>query len=271
MPGRTVPGRREGIRGGQVIGDTGADGEQVKGTGGHVSPTWLATVMKGLGIDPMKQKRRRKPVGRSRAGRPEGQPHRGDPRIDAPASAFLALALDRRRRAPGRKTPPAARWRGAARKHGLPSPRERPIFLRLQVTAGGTDHSRRPWPDSVRGLCTPGSTVTADGTLTTKEGRQGRPPPQSCGWRPGGATARTSRRPGRPPAKNGVRLSTDELIEFLQPALGAVPHPGSAGSPTTDAPDALFEPSRPAIRTSQLNPDRAGPPSPDRSRRLDLD
>jgi uncharacterized protein (DUF1501 family) len=43
-----------GIRGGQVIGDTGADGEQVKDRPVLV-PDLLATVMKGLGIDPMKQ------------------------------------------------------------------------------------------------------------------------------------------------------------------------------------------------------------------------
>jgi hypothetical protein len=43
-----------GIRGGQVIGDTGADGEEVKDRPVMV-PDLLATVMKGLGIDPMKQ------------------------------------------------------------------------------------------------------------------------------------------------------------------------------------------------------------------------
>lgn len=43
-----------GIRGGQVIGDTGADGEEVKSRPVYV-PDLLATVMKGLGIDPTKQ------------------------------------------------------------------------------------------------------------------------------------------------------------------------------------------------------------------------
>jgi len=43
-----------GLRGGQVIGDTGADGEEVKDRPVQV-PDLLATVMKGLGIDPMKQ------------------------------------------------------------------------------------------------------------------------------------------------------------------------------------------------------------------------
>jgi len=43
-----------GIRGGQVIGDTGADGEQVKDRPVQV-PDLLATVIKGLGIDPTKQ------------------------------------------------------------------------------------------------------------------------------------------------------------------------------------------------------------------------
>ena len=43
-----------GIKGGQIIGDTGADGEQVQGTPIQV-PDLLATVVKGLGIDPSKQ------------------------------------------------------------------------------------------------------------------------------------------------------------------------------------------------------------------------
>ncbi len=43
-----------GVRGGQVIGDTGADGEQVKDRPVQV-PDLLATVIKGLGIDPSKQ------------------------------------------------------------------------------------------------------------------------------------------------------------------------------------------------------------------------
>jgi uncharacterized protein (DUF1501 family) len=42
-----------GIRGGQFIGDTGADGEQVKDRPVMV-PDLLATVIKGLGIDPAK-------------------------------------------------------------------------------------------------------------------------------------------------------------------------------------------------------------------------
>ncbi len=43
-----------GIRGGQVIGDTGVDGEEVKDRPVLV-PDLLATVVKGLGIDPAKQ------------------------------------------------------------------------------------------------------------------------------------------------------------------------------------------------------------------------
>ncbi len=43
-----------GIHGGQAIGDTGADGEQVKDRPVLV-PDLLATVIKGLGIDPAKQ------------------------------------------------------------------------------------------------------------------------------------------------------------------------------------------------------------------------
>ncbi len=43
-----------GIRGGQMIGDTGADGEQIKDRPVSV-PDLLATVIKGLGIDPAKQ------------------------------------------------------------------------------------------------------------------------------------------------------------------------------------------------------------------------
>jgi uncharacterized protein (DUF1501 family) len=43
-----------GIRGGQVIGDTGVDGEQIKDRPVLV-PDLLATVIKGLGIDPTKQ------------------------------------------------------------------------------------------------------------------------------------------------------------------------------------------------------------------------
>jgi hypothetical protein len=43
-----------GIKGGQAIGDTGPDGEQVKSRPVQV-PDLLATVMKGLGIDPSKQ------------------------------------------------------------------------------------------------------------------------------------------------------------------------------------------------------------------------
>jgi uncharacterized protein (DUF1501 family) len=43
-----------GIRGGQVIGDTGVDGEEVKDRPVLV-PDLLATVVKGLGIDPSKQ------------------------------------------------------------------------------------------------------------------------------------------------------------------------------------------------------------------------
>jgi uncharacterized protein (DUF1501 family) len=43
-----------GIRGGQVIGDTGIDGEEVKDRPVLV-PDLLATVVKGLGIDPSKQ------------------------------------------------------------------------------------------------------------------------------------------------------------------------------------------------------------------------
>ena len=43
-----------GIRGGQTIGDTGADGEQIKDRPVLV-PDLLATVIKGLGIDPSKQ------------------------------------------------------------------------------------------------------------------------------------------------------------------------------------------------------------------------
>jgi hypothetical protein len=43
-----------GIRGGQTIGDTGPDGEQVKDRPVQV-PDLLATVIKGLGIDPAKQ------------------------------------------------------------------------------------------------------------------------------------------------------------------------------------------------------------------------
>jgi Protein of unknown function (DUF1501) len=43
-----------GIRGGQVIGDTGVDGEEIKARPVLV-PDLLATVIKGLGIDPTKQ------------------------------------------------------------------------------------------------------------------------------------------------------------------------------------------------------------------------
>ena len=43
-----------GLRGGQAIGDTGADGEQIKNRPVSV-PDLLATIVKGLGIDPMKQ------------------------------------------------------------------------------------------------------------------------------------------------------------------------------------------------------------------------
>ena len=43
-----------GIKGGQVVGNTGADGEQVKDRPVQV-PDLLATIMKGLGIDPTKQ------------------------------------------------------------------------------------------------------------------------------------------------------------------------------------------------------------------------
>ncbi len=43
-----------GIRGGQLIGDTGADGEEIKARPVLV-PDLLATVIKGLGIDPGKQ------------------------------------------------------------------------------------------------------------------------------------------------------------------------------------------------------------------------
>ena len=43
-----------GIRGGQTIGDTGVDGEAVKDRPVLV-PDLLATVVKGLGIDPTKQ------------------------------------------------------------------------------------------------------------------------------------------------------------------------------------------------------------------------
>ena len=43
-----------GIKGGQVIGDTGPDGEQIKDRPVGV-PDLLATVLKGLGIDPTKQ------------------------------------------------------------------------------------------------------------------------------------------------------------------------------------------------------------------------
>ena len=43
-----------GIRGGQAIGNTGADGETVKERPVSV-PDLLATVVKGLGIDPTKQ------------------------------------------------------------------------------------------------------------------------------------------------------------------------------------------------------------------------
>jgi len=43
-----------GIRGGQFVGDTGVDGEQVKDRPVSV-PDLLATVIKGLGIDPAKQ------------------------------------------------------------------------------------------------------------------------------------------------------------------------------------------------------------------------
>ena len=43
-----------GIKGGQTIGDTGADGEQIKDRPVMV-PDLLATVIKGLGIDPAKQ------------------------------------------------------------------------------------------------------------------------------------------------------------------------------------------------------------------------
>ena len=43
-----------GLRGGQAIGETGADGEQIKNRPVSV-PDLLATIVKGLGIDPMKQ------------------------------------------------------------------------------------------------------------------------------------------------------------------------------------------------------------------------
>ncbi len=43
-----------GIRGGQFIGDTGVDGEQIKDRPVMV-PDLLATIIKGLGIDPAKQ------------------------------------------------------------------------------------------------------------------------------------------------------------------------------------------------------------------------
>ena len=43
-----------GIRGGQMIGNTGVDGEEVKDRPVQV-PDLLATVVKGLGIDPAKQ------------------------------------------------------------------------------------------------------------------------------------------------------------------------------------------------------------------------
>jgi uncharacterized protein (DUF1501 family) len=43
-----------GIRGGQAVGNTGADGEEVKDRPVMV-PDMLATVIKGLGIEPTKQ------------------------------------------------------------------------------------------------------------------------------------------------------------------------------------------------------------------------
>jgi uncharacterized protein (DUF1501 family) len=43
-----------GIKGGQIIGDTGADGEKIKERPVTV-PDLLATVVKALGIDPSKQ------------------------------------------------------------------------------------------------------------------------------------------------------------------------------------------------------------------------
>jgi uncharacterized protein (DUF1501 family) len=43
-----------GIRGGQTIGNTGVDGEQIKDRPVQV-PDLLATIIKGLGIDPAKQ------------------------------------------------------------------------------------------------------------------------------------------------------------------------------------------------------------------------
>ena len=75
---------------GRSIGNTGADGEQIKDRPVLV-PDLLATIIKGLGIDPAKQNTvEQRPA--DPAGRSQGQADQGSARMTGTA-AFLVLAL----------------------------------------------------------------------------------------------------------------------------------------------------------------------------------
>ena len=116
-----------GIRGGQAVGNTGADGEEVKDRPVMV-PDLLATVVKGLGIEPTKQNTvaNGRPI---RHRRPQGKPDQGASGMTA-ASGRLCLR-------PGRR---AARTRSPRPTGSAVAPRNliflaenRPVFVRVRA------------------------------------------------------------------------------------------------------------------------------------------
>ena len=164
-----------GIRGGQAIGNTGADGEQIKDRPVLV-PDLLATVIKGLGIDPAKQNTvdNGRPI---RLVDPKAKPDQGTSRMIG-AAAFMVLALAA---APPQEPAPAAAESRCRAPPDLPGgepadlrppaghvagPAVRGVVDRLRPGA-----PRQPRPQRRRHAHDQG-------------GRPGRSSPPSCGWRP---------------------------------------------------------------------------------------
>ena len=93
-----------GISGGQAIGNTGADGEEVKDRPVAV-PDLLATVMKGLGIDP--RPRTSSDIGRPiRLADPTARPSRRSSHDRSGRPCYLASGRGGRSRSPPPPPPP---------------------------------------------------------------------------------------------------------------------------------------------------------------------
>ena len=210
-----------GIKGGQAIGDTGADGERGHATGPSRCPTSSPRSSRASASTRMAEHRRQRPA--NPAGRSQGQTDHGDPGMTGPA-AFVVLALAI---AQGPAQDQAAADNAAARQLIFLA-EHRPVFVRLNVTSQGKPFDAS-WLDSVRSIHA-SLDRNGDGTLTTKEAD---PAIVAALVRLAvGAAEIPARRAGRP--AEGRQGLTRRAGRSPTPGSGPVPHPGRASG---DRPD----------------------------------